>query len=56
MATRKQDVELLDDIIRRSVRGDVKHHEVSLALQALERLERGKYVSEQPAQPPTEKK
>lgn len=56
MADRTADLRLIDDVLRRSAQGTVKHHEMSLALQALERVELGRYDSAQPAPRQPEKK
>lgn len=48
MADRKADLELIEKIIRRSISTTepVKHHEVSQALVALERIERALAAAE----------
>ena len=46
MATRKSDLLLIETVIRKSGAQLPMHHEISAALQALERIERGSYGTE----------
>lgn len=55
MATRKADLETIEAVLRKAGFGTVKHHEVSLALQALERVELDAYEKTQPPPTPPEK-
>lgn len=51
----RADLDLIDSILRRSTMGpQVKHHELSMALMALERIERDLSKTTQPPAAPTE--
>jgi len=46
--TFKADLELIEDVVRRAASNTVKHHEVSLAMQALERIARALPINAKP--------
>ena len=48
MPTRKTDLETIEAVLRQAGIGTVKHHEVSLALAALERVEQGRHEKTEP--------
>ncbi|HTJ17865.1 MAG TPA: hypothetical protein VL494_13890 [Steroidobacteraceae bacterium] len=52
----RSDLDLLDAFIRKAAHEPIKHHEVSMALQALERIERALKEKAQPEPAPSEKK